>query len=214
MLILGNSDKCNRVSVLRAWTPNFKIRIFLKAFLGELFLGMTWGWVNTFLVNCSFKWLTPEVSNFPDSIRVPQDVWGIFPRFKMCHKRVYKWLFLTPFISCLIKRYNRNFSRPHQRAFTHTQRRPRQACSVSFHISSPFYSVQQWVQREQQVCEKCSLTVRTVHLAHGGIQVMVDGPTSLFLYIHSRQMKVKAQIDKKNQSCYNAQKHNQQSSLC
>lgn len=79
----------------------------------------------------------------------------------------------------------------------HTQRRPQQACYVSLYISSPFYSVQQWAQREQRVYEKCSLTVRTVHLAHGGIQVMVDGPTSLFLYIHSRQIKVKAQIEKR-----------------
>ncbi len=44
---------------------------------------------------------------------------------------------------------------------------------------------------------KYSLTVRTVHLAHRGIQVMWDGPTSLFLYIHSRQIKVKAQTGKK-----------------
>lgn len=46
---------------------------------------------------------------------------------------------------------------------------------------------------------------------------MVDGPTSLFLYIHSRQIKVKAQKGKKNQSCYNVRKQkqqNQQSSLC
>lgn len=88
-------------------------------------------------------------------------------------------------------------------AHAHTQRRPRQACYVSLYLYSLFYSVQQWAQREQRVYEKCSLTVRTVNLAHEGIQVMVDGPTSLFLYIHSHQMKVKAQTGKKEPSCYN-----------
>lgn len=109
---------------------------------------MTWGWVNCFLINCSFKWLTPEVWNFPDSSRVPQDVWGIFPHFKMCHKRVYKWLFLNRFISCLIKRYNRIFSS----ASFHTHNADRGKPALSLFISPHHFIAYSNVRRENSGC--------------------------------------------------------------
>ncbi len=145
--------------------------------------------------------MTPDVSNSPDS-SVGQGMKGIFSLFKRCCKSLYKWLFLTPFISCLIKINNSNLSWPQQHTHTHSADCGKPATSL--YISPRRFIVYSNGRRENSGCMRNVLWQlgQFIWLIEASRWWWMVPPASSYIFTAVR-WKLRHKQEKKESSCYN-----------